>query len=86
MGVGEKVDNALAAGIALIIIMVALIAMTPTIIEQVEGAVSAADTWNFTGASGAESLLGLVPFIWIAAIVLVAVVGSFLIAKSLGNV
>lgn len=86
MGLGGKVDNAMTAGIALIIIMVALIAMTPVVIDQIEAATADADTWNFTGATGAESLLGLVPFVWIAAIVLVAVVGSFLIARSLGQV
>ena len=74
------------AGIALIIIVIALIAMSPIVIDQIETATAAADTWNFTGADGAESLLGLVPFVWIAAIVLVTVVGCFLIARSLGQV
>lgn len=86
MGLGGKVDNAMTAGIALIIIVIALIAMTPIVIDQIETATAEADTWNFTGADGAESLLGLVPFVWIAAIVLVTVVGCFLIARSLGKV
>ena len=85
-GIGGKVDNALTAGIALIIIMIAMLAMTPIIIEQIETATATADTWNFTGADGAESLMGLVPFVWIAGIVLLAVVGCFLIARSLGQV
>lgn len=86
MGMGNKVDNAMTAGIALIIIMIAMLAMTPIIIDQIETATADAADWNFTGANGAESLLGLVPFVWIAGIVLLAVVGCFLIARSLGQV
>jgi hypothetical protein len=66
--------------------MIAMLAMTPIVIDQIESATENADDWNFTGADGAESLLGLVPFVWIAGIVLLAVVGCFLIARSLGKV
>lgn len=71
--------------IALIIIVVALFAMTPTIIEQEESVTSDASDWNFTGADGAESLLGLTPFVWIGGLVILVVAGSFLLAKRLGG-
>jgi ABC-type Na+ efflux pump permease subunit len=80
-----KVLGAVGGAIALILIVIALFSMTPTIIEQEEAVTADSDTWNFTGAKGAENLLGLSPFIWIAAIVLVVVAGSFLLVKSLGG-
>ena len=82
----NKIMGAVGGAIALIVIVVALFAMTPTIIEQEEDVTSDASTWNFTGASGAESLLGLTPFIWIGGIVILVVAGTFLLAKSLGKV
>lgn len=85
MNISSKIMGAVGGAIAMIIIVVALFAMTPTIIDQEEEVTSEADTWNFTGADGAESLLGLSPFVWIAAIVLVVVVGSFLLVKSLSG-
>ena len=80
-----KVLGAVGGAIALIIIVVALFAMTPTVIEQEEDVTSDASTWNFTGHDGAESLLGLVPFIWIGGIIVAVVVGVFLLSKSLGS-
>ena len=82
----NKIMGAVGGAIALIVIVVALFAMTPTIIEQEEDVTfNASDTWNFTGASGAEALLGLTPFIWIGGIVIFVVAGTFLLAKSLGK-
>ncbi len=80
-----KVLGAVGGAIALILIVIALFSMTPTIIAQEEDVTADSDTWNFTGADGAENLLGLSPFIWIAAIVLVIVAGSFLLVKSLSG-
>lgn len=77
----QKVMGAVGGAIALIIIVIALFAMTPTIIEQEEDISSDASTWNFTGADGAESMIGLTPFIWFGAIVLVIVAGSFGLVK-----
>jgi hypothetical protein len=84
-GLTDKVLGAVGGAIALIIIVVALFAMTPTIIEQEEDVTSDASTWNFTGAEGAESLLGLSPFVWVGGVIIAVVVGAFLIAKSLGS-
>jgi hypothetical protein len=70
-------------GVGLIVVMVAMLAMFPTVIAQVEAAVTDADTWNFTGASGTESLLGLVPFGWGAGIAIFGIVGAFSLAQGL---
>lgn len=67
--------------IAMIVVLIAGLALTPTIIDQVENATGASDTWNFTGAEGAASLLGLIPFVWIASILIAVVVGMFILAK-----
>jgi len=67
------------------IITVVLLSMTPTVVEQVTtqllGAEDPLTEWNFTGAEGAKSLLGLVPFIWVASVLVCAAVGMFAIAK-----
>jgi len=80
-----KVLGAVGGAIAMIVIVIALFSMTPTIVEQEEVVSAESATWNFTGASGAANLLGLSPFVWIAAIVLVVVVGSFMLVKSLSG-
>jgi hypothetical protein len=77
------ISNTVTAGIAMIVIMIALLATLPIVIEQVEASVADADAWNFTGAAGAESLLGLLPFAWIAGIVIFAIAGAFMLSKGL---
>ena len=69
--------------IGIVIVVIVLLAMTPVIIDQVNvtSAVGEADKWNFTGASGALAILGLVPFVWIASILIAAAVGMFALAK-----
>jgi uncharacterized PurR-regulated membrane protein YhhQ (DUF165 family) len=71
------------------IITIVLLSMTPTVVEQVTtqllGAEAPATEWNFTGAEGAKALLGLVPFIWIASVLVCAAVGMFAIAKDRGE-
>lgn len=80
-----NISGTVTAGIAMIVVMIALLATLPIVIEQVETSVADADTWNFTGASGAESLLGLLPFAWIAGIVVFAIAGAFMLAKGVGS-
>lgn len=77
MNVSSKIIGA----IGIVVIVIVLLSMTSVVIDQVESAVTDADTWNFTGASGAESILGLVPFVWIASILIAAAVGMFSLAK-----
>ena len=79
------ISNTVTAGIAMIVIMIALLATLPIVIEQVEASTADADAWNFTGATGAESLLGLIPFAWIAGIVVFAIAGAFMLAKGIGG-
>jgi len=65
--------------IGIVILMIFFLAMTPTVINQV-GNVSTAG-WTFTGHAGAATLLGLVPFVWVAMILIAGVVGMFALAK-----
>ena len=37
--------------------------------------------WDFTGHEGAEAMLGLVPFVWVAGILISSTVGMFALAK-----
>lgn len=77
------ISNTITAGIAMIVISIALLATTGIMIDQVEVATANADVWNFTGASGAEALIGLIPFAWIAGIVVFVIAGAFMLAKGL---
>lgn len=77
-----EIETKIIGAIGIVVIVIVLLAMTPVVIEQVESTVTDADTWNFTGASGAESILGLVPFVWIASILIAAAVGMFALAKA----
>jgi len=77
-----QIEGKVIGAIGIVVIVIVLLSMTPIIIEQVESTIADADTWNFTGSTGAESILGLVPFVWIASILIAAAVGMFAIAKS----
>lgn len=68
------------AGIALIVVIIAMLAMFPTIIAQVETATADSATWNFTGAEGTASLIGLIPFGWGAGIAILGIVGALSLA------
>jgi len=72
--------------IAIIVVMIVALACTPIIVNQVQStmadAVAPATEWNFTGSDGALALLGLVPFLWVAMILVMGAVGMFALAKS----
>lgn len=53
------------------------------VIDQVQVVLAGAETWNFTGHEGAEALLGLIPFAWIAGIAIMGIAGSFLLVQGL---
>ena len=78
----EKIIGA----VGIVVITIVLLAMTPTVVDQTQSmlalAVAPATEWNFTGAEGAIQLLGLVPFVWIAGILISSAVGMFSIAKA----
>ena len=84
-----EVSGKIEAAIGIIVITIFLLALTPTIATQVDRIVidgtgaGAYNTtkWNFTGAAGALTILGLVPFIWVAAILLCCVGGMWTLAK-----
>ena len=71
--------NKIIGGIGIVILTIFFLAMTPTVVDQVSSLNTSA--WNFTGYAGAISLLGLVPFVWVAMILVAAVVGMFALAK-----
>jgi hypothetical protein len=81
MEVGSKIIGA----IGVVIITIVLLALTPTIVSQVQALIwqsaQTATIWNFTGYLGARSMLGLVPFVWVAAVLLGAVVGMLHLFK-----
>ena len=76
-----KVEQKIIGAIGIVVIVIVLLSMTSVVIEQVDDATENASDWNFTGAEGAESILGLVPFVWIASILIAAAVGMFALAK-----
>jgi heme/copper-type cytochrome/quinol oxidase subunit 2 len=78
-----KISNTIVAAISLIVIMIAMLATIGIVVDQVESAVAEAVNWTFTGHEGAEALLGLIPFAWIAGIAVMGIAGSFLLVQGL---
>jgi NADH:ubiquinone oxidoreductase subunit 6 (subunit J) len=77
------VSGKLIGAIGIVIITIFLLALTPTVVSQVQDMDTSG--WNFTGYQGAVALLGLVPFVWVAMILIGAVVGMFVLAKRGGG-
>lgn len=79
------VSNKVIGAVGIVVITIVLLSMTPTVVDQVQAQLAIAEApateWNFTGAAGAIALLGLVPFIWVASILVCAAVGMFALAK-----
>jgi len=76
-----NVSSKIIGAIGIVVVVIVLLSMTSVVVEQVEDALSDSANWNFTGAEGAESILGLVPFVWIASILIAAAVGMFALSK-----
>ena len=72
----EKIIGA----VGIVVITIVLLSMTPTVVDAVQNMNTTG--WNFTGSTGAIQLLGLVPFIWIAGILIASAVGMFSLAKA----
>lgn len=71
----EKIIGA----VGIVVITIVLLSMTPVVVDQVQAMNTTG--WTFTGYEGAIALLGLVPFVWVAAILISAAVGMFALAK-----
>jgi hypothetical protein len=78
-----KISDTIVAAIALIVIMIAMLSTIGIVVDQVNTASAAAVNWTFTGHAGAQALLGLIPFAWIAGIAVMGIAGSFLLVTGL---
>jgi len=76
MDVSEKIIGA----VGIVVLTIVLLAMTPVVVDQVQAMNTTG--WTFTGHDGAIALLGLVPFVWVAGVLIAACVGMFVLAKS----
>jgi hypothetical protein len=77
------VSNKIIGAVGIVILTIFFLALTPTIVSQIQDMDTSG--WNFTGHDGAIALLGLVPFVWVAMILIAAIVGMFVLAKSGGK-
>lgn len=77
------VSNKVIGAVGIVVITIVLLSMTPTVVDQVQAMNTTG--WTFTGHEGAVALLGLVPFIWVASILVTAAVGMFALAKGGGD-
>ena len=73
------VANKIIGAVGIVVVVITLLALTPTIVTQVQGMNTS--NWTFTGYQGAQALIGLVPFIWVASILVAGAVGMFEMAK-----
>lgn len=71
----EKIIGA----VGIVVLTIVLLAMTPTVVDAVQNMNTSG--WNFTGYQGAIQLIGLVPFVWIAGILISSAVGMFELSK-----
>lgn len=78
----DDVGQFVIGSVGIVVIVIVLLSMTPTVVDQVQGLNTTG--WTFTGHDGAIALIGLVPFVWVASILVAAAVGMFALAKGTG--
>ena len=67
-------ETAIAAFITATIVIIAGIYLIPVIAHEVDSVIfNNSSDWNFTGHAGAAAIMGLIPFIFIAGILIAAV-------------
>ena len=74
-----SISGSIKRAIAVVVITVVLLAMTPVVVDQVQNLNTTG--WTFTGYEGAIALIGLVPFLWVAGILAGSAVGMFAVYK-----
>lgn len=74
-----EVSDSIQKAIAVVVIMLVLLVMTDPIVDQVE-AINTTE-WTFTGHEGAATMLGLVPFVWVASVLGSGAYAMFRIVK-----
>ena len=83
------ISHTIIGAIGIVIITIVLLSLTGTVVAAVQseiwkgssGASVGKTPWNFTGYSGASAMLGLVPFVWIAGVLISAAVGMLMLYK-----
>lgn len=78
-----QISGSVKGAVAIVVVTLVLLALTPTVITLVQDINT--DSWTFTGHEGAEAMLGLIPFLWVAGILAGASVGMFTLYKGGGN-
>ena len=73
-----EIANSIQAAIAVVVVTIVLLYMTSPIVAAVDSINTTA--WDFTEYEGAIAILGLVPFLWVAAILGFAAYAMFRIA------
>lgn len=61
--------------IRLVVTLLVLLVTLPVVVDQVQNLNTTG--WTFTGAAGAKTLISLIPFVWVGAIVLVIVGAAY---------
>ena len=74
-----KISNSIENAIAVVVVTIVLLYMTSRIVDPVDSINTTG--WSFTGYEGAIAILGLVPFLWVAAILGFAAYAMFQIAS-----
>lgn len=74
-----EISDSIQAAIAVVVVTIVLLYMTSPIVDAVDAINTTG--WSFTGYQGAIAILGLVPFLWVAAILGFAAYAMFRIAQ-----
>lgn len=75
-----KMTDKIVGAVGIVVVTITLLYLTPVIVDAVQDINTTG--WNFTGYQGAIAILGLIPFIWIAGVLISCSVGMFALAKA----
>ena len=66
-----EISNRIKSAVGILVTLLIYLALLPTVVTQVQ--VLNTTSWLFTGATGAIVLIGIVPFVFVASILLLIV-------------
>lgn len=83
------VSRSIIGAIGIVVVTIVLLSLTSTVVSTVQSEIWKGSTgasvgktpWNFTGYTGAAAMLGLVPFVWIAGVLIAATVGMLMLFR-----